>query len=57
MLRLLALVTRPVAPAFARKNQTALQMDTVQGRAASADSAPRSLTHTLADVLADVVAT
>lgn len=57
VLRLLAVVTRPVAPAFARKNQTALEMDTVPGRAASADSAPWSLTHTLADVLADAVTT
>jgi uncharacterized protein YbjT (DUF2867 family) len=33
VLRLLATVTRPVAPAFARKNRTALQMDTEPGRA------------------------
>ena len=57
VLRLLALVTRPVAPAFARKNQTALQMDAVREWAADADSAPASITRTLADVLATVVAT
>ena len=55
VLRLLATVTRPVAPAFARKNRAALQMDTEPGRAASADLAAGSIRRTLADVLDEAV--
>jgi uncharacterized protein YbjT (DUF2867 family) len=52
VLRLLATVTRPVSPAFARKNRTALHMDTWPYRPGNAASTPQLPRRALVDVLA-----
>ena len=53
VLRLLATMTRPLSPAFARKNQTALYMDTEPDRPGGANDTPDLPRRNLEEVLAE----